>query len=128
MTPGARVAAMIQILDSVLEGIPTEKALTNWGRSNRFAGSKDRAAIRDFVFQAIRCRRSAGAWPRPLSARAWAIGSLSLNKLPLNNFFATSLGDFSISRSVFSTNQPHHHLEIRERIPTVLIFSEALNL
>ena len=51
MTPGARVAAMIQILGSVLEGIPTEKALTNWGRSNRFAGSKDRAAIRDFVFQ-----------------------------------------------------------------------------
>ena len=87
MTPGARVAAMIQILDSVLEGIPTEKALTNWGRSNRFAGSKDRAAIRDFVFQAIRCRRSAGAWPKPLSARAWAIGSLSINKAPLNDFF-----------------------------------------
>ena len=61
MTPGARVAAKIEVLDAVLLGVPAEKALTNWGRNNRFAGSKDRAAIRDLVFQAIRCRRSSGA-------------------------------------------------------------------
>jgi len=63
MTPGARISAMIEVLDSILVGVPTEKALINWGRGNRFAGSKDRAAIRDLVFQAVRCRRSAGAWP-----------------------------------------------------------------
>ena len=87
MTPGARISAMIEVLDSVLVGVPTEKALTNWGRGNRFAGSKDRAAIRDLVFQAVRCRRSAGAWPKPLSARAWAIGSLQANDVELENLF-----------------------------------------
>jgi 16S rRNA (cytosine967-C5)-methyltransferase len=87
MTPGARISAMIEVLDSVLVGVPTEKALTNWGRGNRFAGSKDRAAIRDLVFQAVRCRRSAGAWPKPISARAWAIGSLQANDVKLENLF-----------------------------------------
>jgi 16S rRNA (cytosine967-C5)-methyltransferase len=87
MTPGARISAMIEVLDSILVGVPTEKALTNWGRGNRFAGSKDRAAIRDLVFQAVRCRRSAGAWPKPISARAWAIGSLQTNGVKLENLF-----------------------------------------
>jgi 16S rRNA (cytosine967-C5)-methyltransferase len=87
MTPGARISAMIEVLESILVGVPTEKALTNWGRGNRFAGSKDRAAIRDLVFQAVRCRRSAGAWPKPISARAWAIGSLQANDVELENLF-----------------------------------------
>ena len=76
MTPGARISAMIEILETVLAGVPTEKALTNWARARRFAGSKDRAAIRDYVYQAVRCRRSSGAWPSPGSARTWALGSL----------------------------------------------------
>ena len=79
MTPGARIAATIEVLEAIILGAPAEKTLTNWGRSNRFAGSKDRAAIRDMVFQAIRCRRSSGAWPVAHSARAWAIGSLYAN-------------------------------------------------
>ncbi len=81
MTPGAHVAAKIEVLDAILLGVAAEKALTNWGRSNRFAGSKDRANIRDLVFQAIRCRRSAGAWPDASSARAWAIGALRANEV-----------------------------------------------
>lgn len=58
MTPGARVAAAIEVLDDILAGAAPEKALTGWGRSHRFAGSKDRAAIRDHVFDALRCRMS----------------------------------------------------------------------
>ena len=58
MTPGARVAAAIEILDDILGGAAPEKALTGWGRGHRFAGSKDRAAIRDHVFSALRCRAS----------------------------------------------------------------------
>ena len=81
MTPGARVAAKIEVLDAVLLGVPAEKALTNWGRNNRFAGSKDRAAIRDLVFQPIRCRRASGAWPDASSARGWAIGALRANDI-----------------------------------------------
>lgn len=61
MTPGARVQAAIEILDEILAGTPAEKALTSWARARRFAGSKDRAAIRDHVFDALRMLRSA-AW------------------------------------------------------------------
>ena len=91
MTPGARVAAQIDILEAILSGVPAEKALTNWARGNRFAGSKDRAAVRDLVFQALRCRRSAGAWPEPQSARAWAIGALRTNGSDPSEFF-TGIG------------------------------------
>ncbi|WP_413873589.1 RsmB/NOP family class I SAM-dependent RNA methyltransferase [Albidovulum sp.] len=59
MTPGARIAAAIEILDGVIAGRPAEPALTGWARSHRFAGARDRAAIRDLVFDALRCRRSA---------------------------------------------------------------------
>lgn len=59
MTPGARIAAAIEILDRVVGGTPAEQALTGWARSHRFAGARDRAAIRDLVFDALRCRRSA---------------------------------------------------------------------
>lgn len=58
MRPAARVAAAIGILDDVIAGSPAEKALTNWARGSRYAGSGDRAAVRDHVFGALRCRRS----------------------------------------------------------------------
>lgn len=58
MLVAARVAAAIEILDLILDGVAPEKALTGWGRTHRFAGSKDRAAIRDHVFDALRCRAS----------------------------------------------------------------------
>ena len=58
MTPNARYAAAIEILDRVFVGEAAEKTLTNWARSNRYAGSKDRAAIRDIVFDCLRCKRS----------------------------------------------------------------------
>ena len=58
MTPAARVQAAIEILDVVTSGVPVEKALTGWGRKSRFAGSKDRTAVRDHVFSVLRCKRS----------------------------------------------------------------------
>ncbi|MEL7115415.1 MAG: RsmB/NOP family class I SAM-dependent RNA methyltransferase [Pseudomonadota bacterium] len=58
MTPGARLSAAIEVLDHILAGTPAEKALTNWARGARYAGSGDRAAVRDHVFDALRCRRS----------------------------------------------------------------------
>ncbi|MEM8537082.1 MAG: RsmB/NOP family class I SAM-dependent RNA methyltransferase [Pseudomonadota bacterium] len=60
MTPGARMAAAIEVLDQIALGTPAEKALTSWARARRFAGSKDRAAIRDHVFDVLRARRSLG--------------------------------------------------------------------
>ena len=60
MTPGARVAAAIEILDQIRGGAAAEQALTAWARRCRFAGSKDRAAVRDHVFDVLRARRSLG--------------------------------------------------------------------
>ncbi|MEO1275466.1 MAG: RsmB/NOP family class I SAM-dependent RNA methyltransferase [Pseudomonadota bacterium] len=59
MTPGARLQAAIVVLDDILGGAPPERALTAWSRASRYAGSRDRAAVRDIVFDALRQRRSA---------------------------------------------------------------------
>ncbi|KMW56864.1 Sun protein [Candidatus Rhodobacter oscarellae] len=76
MTPGARVAAAIQILDVIAGGTPAEKALTNWARASRFAGSKDRAAVRDHVFDALRCWRSFAYLGGAETGRGRMIGAL----------------------------------------------------
>ena len=76
MTPGARVAAAIEVLDLWLGGMPAERALTNWGRGNRYAGSGDRAAVRDLVFDAIRCRRSFAALGGAETGRGLMLGAL----------------------------------------------------
>ena len=75
MTPGARVAAAIEVLDQVLAGANAEQCLTTWARSHRFAGSKDRAAIRDHVFGALRALRSCAALGGGMTGRAVMIGA-----------------------------------------------------
>ncbi len=74
MTPGARAAAAIAVLDRILGGEPAEKALTNWGRASRYAGSGDRAAVRDLVFDALRRRRSSAALGGGLTGRGLILG------------------------------------------------------
>jgi 16S rRNA (cytosine967-C5)-methyltransferase len=74
MTPSARLAAAIEVLDRILAGSPAERALTNWGRASRFAGSGDRAAVRDLVFDALRRRRSAAALGGGMTGRGLVLG------------------------------------------------------
>lgn len=74
MTPAARAQAAIEILDQILSEAPAERALTRWARASRFAGSKDRAAVRDLVFDALR-RRDSYAWAGGvLSGRGLMLG------------------------------------------------------
>lgn len=75
MTPAARVAAAIGVLDHILGGQPAEQALLRWSRGSRFAGSGDRAAVRDLVFDALRCRDSFAALGGP-GGRGLMIGAL----------------------------------------------------
>lgn len=77
MTPGARAAAAIAVLDRVLEGEAAERALTNWARASRYAGSGDRAAVRDLVFDALRRLRSSAALGGARTGRAVIAGLLS---------------------------------------------------
>jgi 16S rRNA (cytosine967-C5)-methyltransferase len=60
MTPGARVQAAIEVLaDIAARKRRAAEALKNWGASHRFAGSGDRAAIGNLVFDALRIRAAA---------------------------------------------------------------------
>src|SRR3982751_3089371 len=74
MTPSARVQAAIEILDQVIgsardDGPPADALVTRYFKTRRYAGSKDRRAVRELVFRAI--RRSA---ERPENGRSAMIG------------------------------------------------------
>ena len=76
MTPGARIGAAIEILEDLAANPrPADKALREWGASHRFAGSKDRAAIRSHVFAAFRRRGEAASLMGSESARAQVLGA-----------------------------------------------------
>ena len=76
MTPAARYAAAALVLDQILTGEAAEKALTGWARRSRFAGSGDRAAIRDLVFDALRRKRSLAARGGEMTGRGLMLGLL----------------------------------------------------
>ena len=59
MTPGARASAAIEILAEIADRKrPAADALKDWGLAHRFAGSGDRAAIGNLLFDALRRRAS----------------------------------------------------------------------
>lgn len=88
MTPGARVQAAIECLDRIAEGAPAEQVLTAWARASRFAGSKDRAAVRDHVFDVLRCWRSAAALGGGDSGRARMLGALRAAGAEIDGLFS----------------------------------------
>ncbi|MBP0482956.1 RsmB/NOP family class I SAM-dependent RNA methyltransferase [Sagittula salina] len=88
MTPAARVQTAIEILDRIRAGEAAEKALTSWARRARFAGAKDRAAIRDHVFDALRQWRSAAALGGGENGRARMLGLLRLQGADVEALFA----------------------------------------
>src|SRR5258708_40140858 len=62
MRTSGRMAAAIEILaDIETRRRPVADALKDWGLSHRFAGAKDRAAIGNLVYDALRWRLSS-AW------------------------------------------------------------------
>ena len=63
MRPAARLAAAIEALTEIERtAAPPDRVLAAWGRANRYAGAKDRAAIGDIVHDCLRRRRSL-CWP-----------------------------------------------------------------
>lgn len=74
MTPAARIQAAIEILDGVIgaardNGPPADRLIAQWFRDHRFAGSKDKRAIRELVYDAIRA-----CGPVPENGRAAMLG------------------------------------------------------
>ena len=88
MTPAARYQAAADIIDRILAGAPAEQALTGWARASRFAGSRDRAAIRDHVFDMLRCKRSLAHLGGAMSGRALVLGLLRRDGLDPDAVFS----------------------------------------
>ena len=79
MRPDARASAAIEVLDRWLSGAgPAERLLADWGRANRYAGSGDRRAIADLVYDALRRQRSAGWVAGAGDGRGLILGGLLL--------------------------------------------------
>ncbi|MFZ4071420.1 MAG: RsmB/NOP family class I SAM-dependent RNA methyltransferase [Caulobacterales bacterium] len=78
MRIAARASAAIEILsDMEQRRRPPADAIKDWMLKHRFAGAKDRAAIGDLVFGALRWKASS-AWRLSAdSPRAWVIGALA---------------------------------------------------
>src|SRR3954470_7768948 len=74
MTPAARLQAAIEIVDEVVasareDGPPADSIVTRYFKQRRYVGSKDRRAVRELVFRAI--RRTA---ERPPNGRCALLG------------------------------------------------------
>jgi 16S rRNA (cytosine967-C5)-methyltransferase len=70
MTPAARVQAAIELLDAIIpaargKGAPADRIIADYFKARRYAGSKDRRAVRDLIYLAMRL-----CGPVPASGRA----------------------------------------------------------
>jgi len=99
MTPGARAGAAITVLDSWLGAMPVEKALTNWARGARYAGSGDRAAIRDHVYDVLRRLESCAEAGGGRTGRALVIGLGRLQGWALDAVFSGGYAPDPLSAS-----------------------------
>jgi 16S rRNA (cytosine967-C5)-methyltransferase len=97
MTPAARVETAIGLLDAVIasaraKGAPADRILADWFRSSRFAGSKDRRAIRELVYGGIRA-----CGPVPRSGRAAMLRFAKADPALLPLFDGSAYGPAAVS-------------------------------
>src|SRR6516225_2719735 len=83
MTPAGRIEAAIELLDLIDEpGRPADQVASEYFRGHRYIGSKDRRAISELVYAAVRRRAALDWWlarqeTKP-SARGRMIAALAL--------------------------------------------------
>ena len=102
MTPAARVQTAIELLDTIIasartKGAPADRILGDWFKQNRFAGSKDRRAIRELVYAAI---RACGPVPKSGRAAMLRLGQGDPSILPLfdgSNYGPAPIGAKEVS-------------------------------
>ncbi len=76
MRPAGRLEAAIEVLaNHAAADYPVRLVLSTWARGNRFAGSKDRAAIANLVFDALRRSASYAAFMNDGSPRSLALAA-----------------------------------------------------
>lgn len=92
MTPAARVQEAIELLQQVVDaargqGAPADRLIGEWFKTRRFAGSKDRRAIRELVYRAIRA-----CGPIPQTGRAAMLRLAELDPALLLAFDGSGYG------------------------------------
>jgi 16S rRNA (cytosine967-C5)-methyltransferase len=77
MTPAARIQSAIEVLAGLDETrLPADRFLRDWFRARRYAGSKDRAAVAQIVYDVLRHKASLAWRMGREDARSLVIGSL----------------------------------------------------
>jgi len=78
MKAGARLAAAVAVLTEIsARHRPAALALADWGKASRFAGSGDRAAVGNLVYDVLRRRGSIAARMGASTPRALVLGAAS---------------------------------------------------
>jgi 16S rRNA (cytosine967-C5)-methyltransferase len=98
VTPAARVQASIELLDLIItsareNGPAADTIIANWFKTRRYAGSKDRRAVRDHVYAAI---RAYGIMPK--TGRMAMVGLTKKDPLLAACFDGTPYGPAKIAR------------------------------
>jgi 16S rRNA (cytosine967-C5)-methyltransferase len=76
MKPGARLAAAVAVLTEItVRHRPAALALADWGKASRFAGSGDRSAVGNLVYDVLRRRGSIAARMGASTPRALVLGA-----------------------------------------------------
>lgn len=76
MKPGARLAAAVTVLTEITaRHRPAALALADWGKASRFAGSGDRSAVGNLVYDVLRRRGSIAARMGSDQPRALVLGA-----------------------------------------------------
>ena len=99
MTPAARAQAAIELLDTVItsaraKGAPADRIIADYFRARRYAGSKDRRAVRDLVYRAIRL-----CGPVPASGRAAMLAVAGMDEAVASLFDGSPHGPASRGES-----------------------------
>lgn len=87
MTPGARIAAVIELLDIIARAeMPADGAVESFLRARRYMGSKDRRSVTERIYRILRRQARLTWWldrlgsDEDLSSRARVIADLALHK------------------------------------------------
>ena len=96
MTPAARTQAAIDLLDRIIDaarnqGAAADTLITRWFAERRYAGSKDRRAIRELVYDAIRL-----CGERPESGRAALLALVGVRPELAESFDGSGYGPAAI--------------------------------
>lgn len=76
MRPGPRICSAIEVLEEILtRHRPAAVALADWAKASRFAGSGDRAAVGNLVYDALRRKNSIAARMGSSQSRALVLGA-----------------------------------------------------